>query len=373
MRSAGLLVVACLALAACGGGEVGPPGPSPTSPTPPVSVVSPTATAVGTPPGSGAGSPAGGGATAGPTATAAPTATPRTTTGPAPARFVGAGWQGTAVYTTATAAKTTPVPIGPGGHGGVPNITVTGDLSTVFASTEETSCSARLLRAQPGQAQATEIGSGFFPAVAPDGSKLAYTTDVCALEEDLGLVVRDLTTGQEHTWTMPRPPGDDQTVLTSLAFDHQGARLVFAVRHVPHDPGSGQESTDIRVLDLSRHDSLDETPTLAPETSLKTWSSPTFRAPRGTVVVSQSCCGPREDQFEILEIDPDTGTVLASLLETDRPSRQLDFDPTGQHLLYVASRPHPDPGTPTGPDALFRWNPTDGSQLLQEGILTARW
>lgn len=294
-------------------------------------------------------------------------ATPSPTVSPVPETFVASSTpEGVAVYETETTEVAAEVPIGPGGHGGAPQITVTADRGTVYASTEVTSCSAELFRASPGDDRPEQVRNGWFPAVSPDGSRLAYSRLICPGEEAPDIVVRDTGTREEERWRLT-PPSDAQTTVMPSSWDPDGERLAFEVRVVPSGGHVRDATREVRILDPDEHDSLDETPVLAPEDEGAEWASPTFRGDRRTLVVGET--GP--DGSRVLEVDPRTGAVLGRLLEIDRRPTQLDLDRSGAHLLYVASHVH-DVEDPE-PDVLFRWNAAEGPQPLLERPFAARW
>lgn len=289
--------------------------------------------------------------------------------GDPPPVFVGSGFEGTALYDTHTGQPLETVPIGPGGHGGPPRITVTADREVVYASTEVTSCSAELYRARPGEDSATRIGQGWFPAVTPDGSRLAYVQAICP-GESLEVVIRDLADGEERSWFLT-PAEEDELTVGSLAWDARGELLAVEVRHHRGEPHH-QIRSEIRILHPARHGSLDEAPTLEPATEGAEWRTPTFRGARGTLVATEVCCAGSAERIRVVEVDPESGAVLGAIFEADRIPVDLDFDASGEHLLYVVDHAEHDEAS-VEPRAALRWSPGEGAHHLVDELFRARW
>lgn len=292
---------------------------------------------------------------------------------PIPGEFiVSRSPEGVEVRSTETGASVAGVAIGPGGHGGAADITMPGGGGTVYAATEVTSCAADLQRAAVGGAEAERIGRGFSPAVDRNEDRLAYTPTICPTGTP-SVVIRELATGSEQAFELQDTPGRaDTTTVFPKSWNASGEILAIEVVH-QLDGDVPQIEREIRLLDTESDLSLDDATLLRPPRAGSQWRAPAFRGDLGTVAVSATRAdGDPDERFSIVEVDPTSGRVLGELTSTDQLPRSLDFDRTGQHLLYVGTHGDRDQRA-VGPPTLWRWSAADGSVQLAEDVHQAVW
>lgn len=218
------------------------------------------------------------------------------------------------------------------------------------------------------------VAKGDDPAVSPDGDKLAYTRaatnrarDPDAARKD-ELVVRDLTSGQERTWETAAD-GDPglPAAVRSLSWGPQSQKLAFELVF--------EDGSEVRVLDTTQGDSVRDSHQLqAPDGTA--YRLPTYRGRQRTLAVVQTRGGLDPDidpqEFTIAEVDPATGEVLATLVDPAGMVGSLDFDATGQHLLFTTepaeTEQHGEPAR------LFTWSGNDAARVpLEREPFAAAW
>lgn len=217
-----------------------------------------------------------------------------------------------------------------------------------------------------GRRRATLIGAGVSPSVSPDGRRLAYAAPGPRTPEGLPgcpnvVVVRDLGSGEERRWRFP----DDEAhrsalytegAITKIAWAPDSRRLAFTLSY---------EGESVSVLDTDAAHDLAETVEVVVPGGGGDSRQPTWQSSTGRLAVVNSafeCC--YEDDYEgpsrTLLVDVDARTATDLLRPGLRPA-WLDFDDTGDHLLYV------DGGT------LYRKSGSSDPVLVAPGFSAADW
>jgi hypothetical protein len=216
-----------------------------------------------------------------------------------------------------------------------------------------------------GRAPPERVATGISPAVSPDGSKLAYAAPGGAGPDgrprcDNRIVVRDLRTGAERTWSYPDDPDPlplyQDGVITRIAWAPDSTRLAFTLSY---------EGDSVSILDTVVDRDLSESKELVVPGGGGDSRHPTWQASSGRVAVVNSafeCCfadnytGPTRT----LLVDPDK-MLSEDLLPPGKKPAWLDFDVTGHHLLYVDG------------DRLYRRSGSGSPVAVGRGYVAADW
>ncbi len=211
------------------------------------------------------------------------------------------------------------------------------------------------------------IGSGISPAVSPDGRWLAFAAPGRQRPDGTRgchnvVVIHDLRSGEERRRI--RFPDDEEhraaffadAAFTRLAWAPDSRRL--AITH-------SFEGDSVSVLDTVNARDLSETTEVVVPGGGGDSRHPTWQAGSGRLAVVNSafaCCF--DDDYtgpaRTLLMDVDTRTALDLLPEGMAPA-WLDFDATGEHLLYA------DGGS------LFRRSRGGEPALVAPGFTIADW
>ena len=227
-------------------------------------------------------------------------------------------------------------PRGGGAEGPGPNhvtqVSVTPDGSTAYFD----SCcepAAGLILAVPtdGSREPEALAPGLGPAVSPDGRLLAYT----AIN---AVVVRDLATGNEQTFT--DPAYDESPVFGDVTWSRDGTKLYYPwERQASGGTGAGSALVELTVTPGA-------TPRVVTEVADAALSSPLAWDDGQTISVllhprqPDGSAGPQDGE---LLVDPTTGetgqTTLGGLLDrsVDRTSGQLLLVRSDGHLVVGAA------------------------------------
>ena len=257
-------------------------------------------------------------------------------------------------------------PAEPDGSRVLQGVSLTPDRRTAYYAVSD-GCDGGTLHRVPvdGRRRTQRVGQGISPAVSPDGRKLAYAAPGPATSDGLPgcpnvVVVRDLRTGQERHW---RYPDDEEHAaalyhegaITKIAWAPDSRRLAYTLSY---------EGDSVAVLDTAVHRDLSETVEVVIPGGGGDSRHPAWHPPSGRLAVVNSafeCC--YEDDYtgppRTLLVDVDTGTVEELLPAGLRPG-WLDFDATGDHLLYVEG------------GSLYR-RAAGGATLVAPGVSAADW
>jgi hypothetical protein len=201
-------------------------------------------------------------------------------------------------------------------------------------------------------------------AVTRDGARLAYSSRPPAHTGGCGaatLHVRGVTGGDERVWSARNVEarGQLRTFLEPLAWAADGQELLYTV-----DMCCGFRRLDTRAAgdDYLAPELVGDGPRPGSSCVL-TSASPRDRT---TVTAVRSCNGQR---YDVVEIDPDTGSVRATLFSVTQPGitvpERVEWSADGSHALISYVRPD-------SPGMVAVW---DGRQLrvVGDGLSKAAW
>lgn len=228
---------------------------------------------------------------------------------------------GEIVRTIADAAQ-----LGMPGPGFEPDgLAVSPDGSTVYLSLyPEKIDGQRIVRVPVEGGELEDLGWGDDPAASPLGDVLAYrdcSRDLCGR----ALVLLDLASGRKTIVGL-----SDPEYLVGRPVWLADGRLA-----VPAYP-PGDSPGEIAVIDPVRPPAdLLEAPTVPnPVPDTVRWGLYGSHAPTGGLIVGQeACCGATPGPIEMVSVDPETGEVLARVV--DGGWWQVHPDASGRHLLLL--------------------------------------
>lgn len=214
------------------------------------------------------------------------------------------------------------------------------------------------------------VAVGHTVAVAPDGQRFAVG------RRELGEQASDQEVLEIHNfdgqvlrrWADP-VAAEEPVQISHLTWSQDGTRLAFQLRF--------EDGTEVRTLNpaadggsLQQHSRK-----VQPSGDLRMLTAPQFRPGTGTLtVVDGPGLDPDAQQvWRISDLEPDTDAVAEVLVETDRAVAELDFDPTGEHLLYNERHPHPprEEQTPA-PPTLYHWHGGTSTEVT-DGLTDIAW
>lgn len=213
------------------------------------------------------------------------------------------------------------------------------------------------------------IGPGRAPSVSPDGTTLAYND----VEEGEGplpvpvIVLRDLETGEERRLRRVEEP--QFPFIAEVAWTADGDDIAFI---------AGEIRTGLYLLSVEADD-LDQARLLGPEArgdGTKWLAVAAFGDQR--LAVAEACCDlPDRERWHVIAVDPETGTVLGTLLSKERvEASRIDADVSTRHLVMVTQ-------LQPGGGRLLRWSPAESAaaqaapaselQELRDDVVVAAW
>ncbi|MGQ0805887.1 MAG: TolB family protein [Actinomycetota bacterium] len=198
-------------------------------------------------------------------------------------------------------------------------------------------------------------GAGRWPAVSPDGARLAYVRGCIT---PVQLVVRDFAADAERVYSVPEVTdgGPPYELVGPLAWDADSRHLIVPVNREPAtEHWYIDVDTATAFADGTRIASVGEQGGPFEFTSLGATG-------RFAAVVADAN---DENALRIVELDVVSGTEIRTLVELgDRYGvvASLASDPSGAHLLFV------------GGDTLYRWSEGDAEPTeVTNDILAADW
>jgi WD40 repeat protein len=208
-----------------------------------------------------------------------------------------------------------------------------------------------------------QVARGNYPAVSPDGKRLAYmAADNCG-DHSQRVTVRDIRTGSERFW---RPQKRWEGGYGSALWAPDGTSLLVEQ--------CGFDSCGSFLLDTSAKGAVLSGPTYGPEVfmgpgSLSIAGVPAAygelvrRGSTGFVVFGLQFPSGEKAEYPILEFDPRDRSIETVIPGTKDSATPVDINPTGEHLLYLVYR---------GQYELFRYN--GGTPMsLGRGFFDAAW
>ena len=217
-----------------------------------------------------------------------------------------------------------------------------------------------------GKSAPVDLVTGISPAVSPDGKRLAYATRGRAQADGSpgcfnAISVRDVRSGATRTW---RYPADEhhagalftQSVFTKIAWAPDSSRLAFTVSY---------EGDSISVLDTKKHKTLAEALEVVVPDGGGDSRHPTWQATTGRLALVNrafECC------FEDVYTGPPRTLLVhvedrlaEDLFPSGLAPNGLDFDASGEHLLYVDE------------ESVFRRAEGSEAVLVASGFTAADW
>lgn len=252
---------------------------------------------------------------------------------------------------------------------GASSLTYSRARDSVLFSRVITAANQEIVEAPLDGGQAEVVANGHTVAPAPDGERFAVGRRELG-EQDPDrevLEVRTLDGQVAGRWADP-VTSEEQVSISHLSWSPDGRQVAFELQF--------EDGTETRVLDVATEDGSLQgvSRQVEPVGDLRMLSSPEFRPDDGALVAVD---GPGLDpdaqqHWRIVALTP-TGDVEDVLGKTDRAVTQLDFDHTGQHLLYVLGHAHPprDQG-PVEPPELMYWHDGASTEVRQE-IADVAW
>lgn len=220
-----------------------------------------------------------------------------------------------------------------------------------------------------GSAEVRAVGNAV--AVAPDGERLAVArrVQVDGGSDRVELEVRTVDGQVLGRWS-DTAHAEEPTRVSHLTWGPDGERLAFQAAF--------EDGTEVRTLETAAQDgSLHDRSRRVPAPGdLRMLAAPSYRPGSGRLAaVDRPGLDPAARQrWRVLTLEPDTYDVHEVLTTTQRAVTRLDFEDSGEHLLYVEGRGQPRTGQADGarPPELYRWH-DDAATRVTEGVTEAAW
>lgn len=231
-----------------------------------------------------------------------------------------------------------------------------------------TACRTEVVEIPLSGGEERVLGVGRDVAVSADGTRYAVAHEVSGAcgAPSVSIEVGTVAGGVHHRWTAPAGEEGPSSV-TDLTWSSDAHHLAFALHF-----GDG---TEVRVLDASdtsseRLEAASRKLQAPPERPVA-WTAPAYRGESLTLVEGPALgSGDEVPTWRVREVDPGTGEVTRTLLETHRAVTDLDWAPGGEQLLYIER--HVDHDRSAEPPTLFRW--ADGrSEPVRSGVRAVIW
>lgn len=233
-------------------------------------------------------------------------------------------------------------------------ISVSPDGQTVYF-TEVAGCHSEVESVNSSGQDLTAIAPGQLPAISPDGTKLAYTTepvqtDKCFLDPTkpsvsalYKIVVKTLNSGAVQDIGLPQEVIHSELLppISHLSWSSDGTALAVST-----DPVEDNEGWNLAVLTLSSAQyyagtgaGITDIPVTGSPTAQRSYIREGVFLPDGNFFISRACCGgvPVRNTSRLLW-EVDVNGDLIHQVAIGYPSLDhfsLAVDRTGQWLLYI--------------------------------------
>jgi len=232
----------------------------------------------------------------------------------------------------------------------VTNLALSPDGDHVYYETCCEPAPGTIYRVPAAGGESELVAHGAFPAVDPDGSRLAAV-------ELQWIMVHELRRGNgqpQRLEAADAPP----VALHGMAWSPDGDRLAFTRFDRTDEPGH------LQWIDVSAADGLGDAETVGAPADGASWTLPSFRSDGLLAVAEQELQPPDEPSgpATVLLVDPETGGTADSF-DPGAAVLSLRFDTRGELLIYVTS------------DGQVRWRDLAGEDttLKSGGYLAAAW
>jgi hypothetical protein len=234
-------------------------------------------------------------------------------------------------------------------------VSVSPDGSTVYF-TEEAGCHAEVESVSNSGGNLTAIAPGQFPAISPDGTKLAFTSEPVMNEHcvpdpskagvaaQFKLVIRTLSSGAAQSLGLPSQvrKGGLLPPISHLSWSADSTKLAVSISAVADNegwavnlvaPASSQYYADT-------NDGITSVPVTGSPDAQRSYLREGVFLPDGNLFISRACCGgvPIHNTSRLLwEVSPAGALVhQVAIGFPDLDHVSLAADSSGQWLLYLA-------------------------------------
>jgi WD40-like Beta Propeller Repeat len=226
--------------------------------------------------------------------------------------------------------------------------------STVYF-TEGAGCNAEVESVTTSGGDLTAIAAGQLPAISPDGTKLAFTTEPVMSETCVPdpaqasvaakykIVIRTLSSGAQQDLTLPAQVRRSQLLppVSHLSWSADGTKLAVSTSAVADNEGWTLYIVDLGVAKyyVGPGAGVTYVPVTGAPTAERSYIREGIFLPDGDLFISRACCGgvPIRNTSRLMwEVSPDGALVHQVAIgypTLDHVS--LSADSTGQWLLYV--------------------------------------
>jgi WD40 repeat protein len=186
--------------------------------------------------------------------------------------------------------------------------------------------------------------------LSPDGRKIAYVKSLGAYGQGCrgeALVVRDLRSGAERSWTFA---GADTGTITNLTWSPDSTHVAYTLDQT----GASGMSSTTEVLDINRGRTLLDGVHLAASSPGCWINVPHFRPGTNLVVAAENCTNV---SASIVDFDATTGRRVDARTVSTGPYFgiiDLGVDASGSHVIYVLSGATGDVYTLEGTQPVLR-------------------
>ncbi|HET7013199.1 MAG TPA: hypothetical protein VFI65_04780 [Streptosporangiaceae bacterium] len=229
------------------------------------------------------------------------------------------------------------------------------DGSTIYF-TEEAGCHSEVESVSSGGGDLTAIAPGQLPAISPDGTKLAFTSEPVMNEHcvpdpsqpsvtaEFKLVIRTLSSGAEQSLALPAQVvhGGLLPPISHLSWSADSAKLAVSTSAVADNEGWGVNLVDPSTAQYYADSTAGVTavPVTGSPDAQRSYVREGIYLPDGNLFISRACCGgvPIHNTSRLMwEVSPAGGLVhQVAIGFPDLDHVSLSADSSGHWLLYLA-------------------------------------